>query len=124
MKYFSSYIYCLSLAASSATALVVATGNHIDGNLNWSVAWKEGSSPCNEGVASLLAPIEANPCEHNLAADGKLYHLAYCGTDDFGLYNSITGARIGPCKRVPDKKISCDAGYVHDYVKHWLCGDV
>jgi hypothetical protein len=72
MKYLSSYISYLALAANTASALVVATGEHIDGNLNWSVAWKEGSSPCNEGVASLLAPIGANPCEHNLAADGKL----------------------------------------------------
>ncbi|KAF4155602.1 hypothetical protein CNMCM6936_008266 [Aspergillus lentulus] len=123
MKVSQIILTSLAVAVSSTAAIKISTGEQINWDENYAVAWKEGKDPCRND--HLLAPVYQNPCERNFVIDSVPYHLANCGTDDFGLYRSDDGSRVGGCTRVADQKIGCDhvAAYVHDVIKHWVCGN-
>ncbi|GFF26284.1 hypothetical protein IFM46972_01721 [Aspergillus udagawae] len=119
MKVSQLILASLAVAVSSTAAVKVATGEQIYSGVNYAVAWKEGQDLCC--FNQLLAPVSENPCDRSFWIDNVNYHLAYCGTDNFGLYKA-DGSRVGGCTRVSDQKFHCDSPW-HDVIKHWVCGN-
>ncbi|GIJ86307.1 hypothetical protein Asppvi_005194 [Aspergillus pseudoviridinutans] len=120
MKVSQLILTSFAVAVSSTAAVKVATGEQSNNGVNYAVVWKEGGEDLCR-FNQLLAPTSENPCDRNFWIDNVNYHLAYCGTDNFGLYKA-DGSRVGGCTRVPDKKFSCIAPW-HDVIKHWVCGN-
>lgn len=112
MKVSQIILTSLAVAVSSTAAIKIATGEHIYKDANYAVAWKEGQDPCRNDHE--LAPVYANPCDCPFVIDSELResasystdisdlysiaHLAYCGTNNFGLYKN-DGSRVGGCPR-------------------------
>ncbi|KAF7131128.1 hypothetical protein CNMCM5793_004115 [Aspergillus hiratsukae] len=119
MKVSQIMLTSLAIAVSSTAAIKIATGEQINWDVNYSVAWRDDQDPCH--FNQLLAPVSENPCDRSFWIDNVLYHLSYCGTDNFGLYRD-DGSRVGGCTRVADKKWGCHSPK-HDVIKHWICGN-
>ena len=117
------------LAAATLPAVVngaIALGNQIrEGGTHYNIAWVEGISPCQGGVA--IAPESENQCNQNFDLNGEKYYLVGCSGDEPYLQDPARLRReaddslYGTCSRVDDKEIGCD-GSVHNVRKRYLCG--